>query len=50
VYDPTNERLVVFGGYARMLDEDPVWVSMDDVWAFDTGTGIWTEIVKASNP
>jgi hypothetical protein len=50
VYDPTNDRIVVIGGEARMLDEDPFWVSMDDVWAFDTGTGMWTQLLAPPTP
>jgi hypothetical protein len=45
VYDPVNERLVVYGG--------TVWtgsglVSPDDVLAFDTRTREWTVLVEAS--
>jgi len=50
VYDPTNDRIVVIGGAARMLDEDPFWVSMDDVWAFDAGTGMWTQLLAPPTP
>jgi len=47
VYDPANDRIVVIGGAARMPDD---WVSMNDVWAFDAGTGRWTELLASSNP
>jgi hypothetical protein len=45
VYDPVNERLVVYGG--------TVWtgsglVSPDDVLAFDTRTREWTVLLEAS--
>ena len=50
VYDPINDRIVVMGGQARMLDENPFWVQMDDVWAFDVGTGTWTELLPSSSP
>jgi hypothetical protein len=48
VYDPTNHRVIVFGGYARMLDQDPFWVGMDDAWVFDSSSGTWTEILASS--
>jgi hypothetical protein len=48
VYDSTNDRIVVIGGEARILDEEPFWVSMDDVWAFDAGTGTWFELLALS--
>jgi hypothetical protein len=47
VYDPTNDRIIVIGGSARMPDD---WVEMNDVWAFDTGTGRWTELLASSDP
>ena len=50
VYDPTNDRIVVIGGVAPLLDVDPFWVSMDDVWAFDTGTGMWTQLLAPPAP
>ena len=50
VYDPTNERIIVIGGDARMLVESPFWVSMNDVWAFNTNTGTWTELLAQSTP
>ncbi len=50
MYDPTNDRIVVIGGYARMLEEEPFWVDMDDVWALDTATGTWAELLAPSNP
>jgi hypothetical protein len=50
VYDSINDRVVVIGGDARMLDEEPFWVAMDDVWAFDTGTATWSELLAPSSP
>ncbi|MGB9358252.1 MAG: two-component regulator propeller domain-containing protein [Acidimicrobiia bacterium] len=50
MYDPTNDRIVVIGGYARMREEEPFWVDMDDVWAFETATGTWVELLASSNP
>ena len=46
VYDPVNERLVVYGGteYCRSTGVmDP-----DDVLAFDTRTREWTVLLEAS--
>jgi hypothetical protein len=42
VYDPVNERLVLYGGEARM---PAGWRRLRDVWAFDPQTGTWTELV-----
>jgi hypothetical protein len=38
VYDPVNERIVLFGGHARMLEG---WRDLDDVWAYDLATNTW---------
>jgi hypothetical protein len=48
VYDPVNERLVVFGGRYRASVADAVWVPADDVLAFDPATGRWITLVPAS--
>ena len=45
VYDPVNERLVVYGGGLRMSNGS---VSADDVLAFDTRTREWTVLLEAS--
>ena len=54
VYDPTNERIIVIGGDARLPstedETDSVSVSMNDVWAFNTNTGTWTELLAQSTP
>ena len=46
VYDPVNERLVVYGG----ADGRREWVDPDDVLAFDTRTREWTVLLEASQP
>ena len=43
-FDPINERLVVIGGQVR-TGSDPMWVSADDVRAFDTRSREWTELL-----
>jgi Galactose oxidase, central domain len=48
VYDPVNARLVIAGGVVRT--EDAVGVPTDDVWAFDTVTRQWTELLAPSQP
>ena len=45
-FDPVNQRLVMTGGEARMLSEDPFWEDRNDVWAFDTGTGEWIVLLE----
>jgi hypothetical protein len=49
VYDDVNERIVLFGGHARMLTAggDVVWRDLDDVWAYDVSTNTWLELVPA---
>ena len=47
VYDPVNERLVVYGGVAPTADGKD-WVPTDDVLAFDTRTREWTVLLEAS--
>lgn len=49
VYDPVNERLVVYGGWARRLN-DWVQVEADDVLAFDPATRTWTVLLEPSEP
>jgi len=44
VYDPTNERIVMVGGTARMPDPDS-WQALGDVWAYDLSTNTWLELV-----
>ena len=48
VYDPLNERLVVYGGSYRTPDPDRIWVQANDVLAFDPATGEWTVLLEAS--
>jgi hypothetical protein len=44
VYDPINARVLVLGGSSRR-GADPEWVRADDVWAYDTTSDTWTELV-----
>jgi hypothetical protein len=46
VYDPINERLVVYGGNVQTGAE--WWGPSDDVLAFDTRTREWTVLLAAS--
>jgi hypothetical protein len=49
VYDPVNERLVVYGGHVHTGAVDPGWWGpSDDVLAFDTRTREWTVLLAAS--
>jgi hypothetical protein len=51
VYDPVNERLVVYGGNVHTGAVDPGWWGpSDDVLAFDTRTREWTVLLEASRP
>jgi hypothetical protein len=49
VYDPVNERLVVYGSRAR-VGPDGAWSSMDDAWAFDAGSRDWIPLLVRSEP
>jgi len=49
VYDPVNERLVVYGGWVKRQD-DWVQVEADDVLAFDPATRTWTVLLEPSIP
>jgi hypothetical protein len=49
VYDPINERIVVYGGVVP-ITYDPWWVSTDDVPAFDVRTRAWTQLLAPSRP
>ena len=46
VYDPVNERLVVYGGFVPTAAEAEVYP--DDVLAFDTRTREWTVLLEPS--
>ena len=51
VYDSANRRLVVCGGrYYRTGSIKSDWVRTDDVWAFDTRTRTWTQLLARSGP
>jgi hypothetical protein len=51
IYDPVNERLVIYGGNVHTGAVDPGWWGpSDDVLAFDTGTREWTVLLEASAP
>lgn len=45
VYDPLNERLVVYGGSYRTSEG---WVKADDVWAFDAADRTWLQLLAPS--
>jgi hypothetical protein len=47
VYDPVNERLVVYGG--SVYTDDMGWVDPDDVLALDTRTREWTVLLEPGN-
>jgi hypothetical protein len=47
VYDPINQRLVVYGGEHPTADPT-VWVGSDDVLAFDPATRQWSVLLEAS--
>jgi hypothetical protein len=50
IYDPVNDRIVVIGGTARLLntEDDATWMFMNDVWAFDTDSGTWSQLLAAT--
>ena len=52
VYDTINERLVVIGGVFWAVRPSPNsrWLPTDDVWALDTVTGEWTQLLAPSKP
>jgi hypothetical protein len=47
VFDPVNERLVVYGGFLTAAEPE---VELDDVLAYDTKTREWTVLLEASQP
>jgi hypothetical protein len=47
VYDPVNERLVVYGGTV-IASKESGQVSSDDILAFDTRTREWTVLLEPS--
>jgi hypothetical protein len=48
VFDPLNDRLVVYGG-AVPIGAELEWVYPDDVLAFDLVTGEWTVLLEPSD-
>lgn len=48
-WDATNNRAVVFGGRWRAGTSGP-YTYLDDLWAFDPATDIWTELSALSSP
>ncbi|MGZ4273213.1 MAG: kelch repeat-containing protein [Solirubrobacteraceae bacterium] len=47
VYDPVNDRFVVYGGEYRLSPGGATWVQADDVLAFDLATRQWTVLLEA---
>jgi hypothetical protein len=50
-YDPINERLLVGGGAVRMAGDggEVRWIEdPDDLWAFDTSTATWLELIPST--
>jgi len=45
LWDPLNDRLLVFGGRRDPGEGD--WVTVASVWGFDFGTGQWLELAPA---
>jgi hypothetical protein len=45
VYDSTNERVLVYGGRARLAEG---WRMLDDLWAYDPATRRWTMLLDAT--
>ncbi|MHA1907745.1 MAG: Kelch repeat-containing protein [Candidatus Thorarchaeota archaeon] len=43
VYDPINDRIMMFGG----SNDDDLF---DDTWVLNTSSGIWTELALANSP
>jgi hypothetical protein len=43
VYDPVNQRMILFAGKAASGDQN-------DVWVFDLNTNLWSDITPASGP
>lgn len=46
-YDTVNDRLVVIGGIYKTQSG---WPATDDVWALDTASGAWTQLLEPSSP
>jgi hypothetical protein len=47
IYDTVNDRLVVIGG---IFKTPWGWPATDDVWALDTTSGSWTQLLEPSEP
>ena len=43
VYDPPDDRILLFGGYAGSME-------MDDAWMYDLGTATWTPLHPTGSP
>jgi N-acetylneuraminic acid mutarotase len=43
VYDPINQRVLMFGGQARIPD----WTRMNDVWAYSPAANAWTQLLAS---
>jgi hypothetical protein len=56
VYDAANQRVVLLGGSARMMDPDMpadyqvAWWLTADTWAYDVGDDSWTQLVPEQEP
>jgi hypothetical protein len=56
VYDPVNERIIMLGGTATIVDPttplEEQWTSwiLADVWAYDVGANRWTQLLAPHDP
>jgi hypothetical protein len=44
VYDPVNQRVLMFGGQARIPD----WTTVNDVWAYSPAANAWTQLLASA--
>ncbi|MFX1252441.1 MAG: Kelch repeat-containing protein [Promethearchaeota archaeon] len=45
IYDPVNQKVILFGGYGASL-----YKMLNDTWAYDYTTNTWTELTPAISP
>jgi WD40 repeat protein len=50
VYDPTSDKVVMFGGAQWGRTNEGFHVGLADTWIFDPATATWTEVTPAVSP
>ncbi len=49
-YDPASDRIILFGGFFFNFTAGVSSIPLNDTWAFDVTTDVWTQLNSANGP